>query len=61
MVMTNEDPTNPNKILLQYLKNFVLGLNTAPSTANSKAFSYWIERLGLYFVEGLMNNPVNPY
>ncbi len=59
--MTNEDPVTPNKILLQYLKNIDTSSNIAPSSANLKAFTYWIERLGLYFVEGLMNNPVNPY
>ena len=59
MAMTNEDPTTPNKILLQYLKNIDTSSNIAPSTANSKAFSYWIGNPGLYFVEGLMNNPVN--
>ena len=59
MAMTNEDPIISNKILLYYLKNIVLGSTISPSTANSNAFSYWIERLGLYFVEGLMNNPLN--
>ena len=59
MVMTNEHPTTLNKILLEYLKNIVLGSTTAPSTANANAFTYWIGNPGLYFVEGLMNNPLN--
>ena len=57
MAMTNEHPTTSNKILLQYLKNINLGSTIAPTGSN--ALTYWIERLGLYFVEGLMNNPLN--
>ncbi len=59
LVMTNEHPTTPNKIVLKYLKNIVVGSITAPSTLNSNAFSYWIGNVGLYFVKGLMNNPLN--
>ncbi len=62
MAMTNENPTTPNKILLQYLKNIAvtgIGSTTAPITANSNAFTYWIGNPGLYFVKGLMNNPLN--
>ncbi len=59
MAMTNENPTNLNKILLQYSKNIVLGSTTAPTGTN--ALTYWIGNLGLYFVEELMNNPINSY
>ena len=58
---TNEDPTTPNQIVLAYLKNIVLGSTTAPSTASSKALTYKIGHAGLYFVEGLMNDPTNAY
>jgi hypothetical protein len=60
MALTNEDATNPNKIILFYLKNIVvtgIGSNIAPTWPN--ALTYRIGNLGLYFVEGLMNNPVN--
>ena len=61
MAMTNEHPTTPNKILLQYLKNIDTSSTTAPTTENSKAFTYWIGNAGLYFVKGLMNDPVNSF
>jgi hypothetical protein len=56
MAMTNEDPTTPNKILLFYFKNINLSSTTAPTASN--VFTYWIGNPGLYFVEGLMNNPL---
>ena len=59
MVMTNEDPTTPNNILLFYLKNIDTSLFSSPLTITSNAFSYWIGNVGLYFVKGLMNNPLN--
>ncbi len=57
MAMTNEHPTTPNKILLQYLKNIVLDTTTAPTSGST----YWIGNAGLYFVKGLMSDPVNPF
>jgi len=67
-VYTNEDPTNPNQIVLTHIKNIVLGSTTAPSTANSNAFTYKItfsgdfgDSAGLYSVAGLMSDPTNPY
>ena len=61
MAMTNEHPTTPNKILLQYLKDIDTSLTIAPSTSTSNAFTYWIGNAGLYFVKGLMSDPVNPF
>jgi hypothetical protein len=37
----------------------MLGSTTRPSASNS--FSYWIGSPGLYFVKGLMNDPVNSF
>ncbi len=59
MAMTNEDPNTLNMILLMYLKNIDLVLNPAPIGSN--ILSYWIGDLGLYFVQGLMNNPLNSF
>jgi hypothetical protein len=55
MAMTNENSATLNKILLFYLKNIVIGSTTAPTDR----LTYWIGNPGLYFVEGLMNNPLN--
>ena len=55
--MTNEDQTTPNKILLEYLQNIVIGSTTAPTSRST----YWIGNAGLYFVKGLMNDPVNSF
>ncbi len=57
LAMTNEHPNTPNKILFMYLKNIVLGSTAAPTGSNAK--TYWIGNPGLYFVQGLMNNPIN--
>jgi hypothetical protein len=57
MAMTNEDPTTLNKILLKYLKNIVIGSPTAPTSGST----YWIGNAGLYFVKGLMSDPVNTF
>ena len=57
MALTNEHPTTPSKILLQYLKSIVLGSITPPTGSN--ALTYWIGNAGLYFVQGLMNNPLD--
>jgi hypothetical protein len=46
---------------LVYLKNIVPGSIIAPRTSTSNALTYWIGNAGLYFVEGLMNNPVNSF
>ena len=61
MAMTNEHPTTPNQILLLYLKDIDLASTIAPTTANSNATTYLIGNPGLYFVQGLMNNPINPF
>ncbi len=61
MAMTNEHPTILKKILLVYLKNIDTSSTIAPRASTSSATSYWIGDLGLYFVEGLMNNPINPF
>lgn len=46
---------------MTYLKNIVLGSTSAPSTAKSTALTYKMGDAGLYFVEGLMNDPTNAY
>ena len=55
MALTNEHPTTPNKILLMYLNNIVIGSTTPPTSR----YAYWIGNAGLYFVKGLLNDPVN--
>ena len=55
MALTNEHPTTPNQILLMYLNNIVIGSTTPPTSRNA----YYIGNAGLYFVKGLMNDPVN--
>ena len=55
MVTTNEDPSNVNQIILEYLKNVGIGSTTPPT---SKYF-YILINVGKYFVQGLMNDPVN--
>ena len=55
--MTNEDPVNPNKILLQYLKNIDIS-STIPPTYR---ITYWIGNPGKYFVKGSMNDPQNSF
>ncbi len=57
VVSTNEDQTTPNNILLFYIKNILLYSNMAPFNESS----YLIQNPGLYFVKGLMNNPVNKF
>ncbi len=57
LVSTNENPTIPNKILLKYLQNIVLDSNTIPSSRST----YWIGNAGLYFVKGLINDPVDSF
>jgi hypothetical protein len=57
MAMTNEHPTTPNKILLEYLQNFVIGTTNAPTSRST----YWIGNDGLFFVKGLLNDPVNSF
>ena len=42
-----------------YQKNIDTSSTTAPTTENSKAFTYWIGNAGLYFVKGILNDPVN--
>ncbi len=59
MAMTNEHPTIPNKILLEYLKNIDTSSTTAPSSATSNATTFRIGNAGVYFVKGLLNDPVN--
>ena len=44
---------------MAYLKNIVLGVTTSPTSANK--ITYYIGNPGKYFVEELMNDPVNPY
>ena len=61
MALTNEHPTTPNKILLEYLKNIDTSSTIAPQTSTSNATTYWIGNAGLYFVEGIMNDPVNSF
>ena len=58
-VHTNEDPTDLHEILLEYLKGIVLGSTTPPVTADLKAFFYLIGDRGKYFVNGLLDDPVN--
>ena len=55
--MANENPITPKKILLHYLKNIVIGSSNQPTSR----FTYWIKNAGLYFVKGLMNDPVNSF
>ena len=59
--MTNEDPVNPNIILLEYLKNIDISSTIASSSAGSNATTYWIGNPGIYFVKGLMNDPLNSF
>ena len=59
MVLTNEDQSTTNQILLEYLKDIDTSLAIAPSTLNSNATTYWIGNAGNYFVKGLMNDPLN--
>ena len=59
MAMTNEHPTTPNKILLFYLKNIDTSSTNVPTGSNS--LNYWIGNAGLYFVKGLINDPVNSF
>jgi hypothetical protein len=42
-----------------YLKNIVLSSTIRP--AGSNALTYWIGNPGLYFVKGLMSDPVNTF
>ena len=59
MALTNEHPTTPNKILLEYLKNIDTSSTIAPRTSTSNATTYWIGNDGFYFVKALLNDPVN--
>jgi hypothetical protein len=54
---TNEDPATPNQILLVYIQNITL-LSIDPPKSR---ISYKIGDAGLYFVNGMMNDPTNPY
>lgn len=56
-VFTNEDQTNLDKILLEYLKEIVIGSEIAPAYR----ITYKIGALGKYFVTGLIDDPVNNY
>ena len=58
-VLTNEDPTNLNQIMLKYLTGIVIGSNISPSTTSSNAFIYNIGDPGKYFVNGLLDDPAN--
>jgi hypothetical protein len=53
LASTNEDQTTPNKILLEYLQNILLGSTTTPTFRST----YWIGNAGLYYVKGLMDDP----
>ncbi len=59
LAATKEKPRTLDYILLLYLKNIVLGSTIRPTASNS--FNYQIGNLGIYFVEGLMNDPVNSF
>lgn len=56
-VFTNEDQTNLNEILLEYLKGITIGSVIGPTNR----ITYKIGALGKYFVTGLMDDPVNNY
>ena len=56
-VWTNEDPTNTNKILLEYLKGIEIGSTTPPTSAST----YKIGDQGLYFIKGLIVDPLSEY
>ena len=58
LVLTNEDQSTTNKILLEYLKNIDISSTVSPK---SNATTYYIEKVGIYFVKGLMNDPLNPF
>ncbi len=55
MALTNEHPTTANKIMLMYLQNILIGSTNAPTSRST----FWIGNAGLYFVKGLLNDPVN--
>ena len=44
-----------------YIKNIVLDTIIAPRASTSNATTYWIGNPGLYFVKGLMSDPVNTF
>ncbi len=54
---TNEDPATPNQILLVYIQNITLFSIDAPESI----ISYKIGYAGLFFVNGMMNDPTNSY
>ena len=55
--MTNEDSINTNRILLEYVKDIVIGSTTPPSSMTT----YWIGNPGIYFVKSLMDDPLNSF
>jgi hypothetical protein len=57
LAMTNENPTTPNKILLNYLQYIEIGSTNAPTSRST----YWMGAGDFYLVKGLLNDPVNSF